>query len=194
MKKLVLMFLLACDAAFAIDPMLSTAGRFAEALGLRTNAMNNPVVHWQMPTNILAYAEQSGRFQDISGHGDYRISMTNSVGATTARVELREYRSNEEALVCISFLAGGGGSALPEDIATLSTVRTNCLGIVEIGDIALTPSIRDACKWCLYRNIGIECRAVPDIDAMNLSTIILRAGGVEIPDAPAQPPTPDPNQ
>ena len=90
-----------------MDPLLARSERFPETLGLQTSLTNLPVVHWTMPTNLFSYGELSGCFKDVSGHADYDLELTNSVGTSFAKIELNEYSSNAEALVCLSFLAGG---------------------------------------------------------------------------------------
>ena len=58
------------------------------------------------------------------------------------------------------------------------------MGMAEIGAVTGTQTQQKLWKWCLYRNIGLECQTVQTVDAMDLSVIILRAGGIAIPAPP----------
>jgi hypothetical protein len=183
--------LLAYIDSFAIDPLMVQAEQFVRQLGLQTSGTKHPPVHWTMPTNAFEYGEWSGRFLEVSGRNDYRIELTNSVGTSSAYVEFEEYPSDAEALVCIGFLAGGSGSDTLEDLVAATTVRTNGVGVIEFTKTP-SPAIQGRTwKWCLYRSIGFECQVSTNIDALNLATHILRAGGVDIPAEPESP-EPDP--
>ena len=186
----VLFALLAYIDSFAVDPLMARSEEFVRRLGLQTSGTNLPPVHWTMPTNAFEYGEWSGRFLDVSGRNDYRIELTNAVGTSSAYVEFEEYPSEAEALVCIGFSAGGSGTAALEDLVAATTVRTNDVGVIEFTKTP-SPAIQGRTwKWCLYRSIGFECQVSTNIDALNLATHILRAGGVDIP---AEPESPEPN-
>lgn len=169
------------------NPLMAQSEQFVRQLGLQTSGTNLPPVHWTMPTNVFEYGELSGRFLDVSRRNDYRLELTNSVGASSAYVEFEEYPSEAEALVCIGFSAGGSGTAALEDLVAATTVRTNDVGVIEFTKTP-SPAIQGRTwKWCLYRSIGFECQVSTNIDALNLATHILRAGGIDVPDDPASP-------
>lgn len=178
---------------FASDPFMDNAIEFVHLLGLSLQGTNAVVSHWTVPMSPIAVSSCSGSFSAPTGRNDYYLELTNDVGTVVSSVDLVEYSSCDEALIGLGFSMGGSSSAHFSRIAADTTVSTNQTGIIEFGRTMTNPLRGFAEKWFLFRNLALSFRVYSEFDTETAAVVLLRAGGVAIPDEPEpQNPNPDP--
>lgn len=181
---------------FASDPFMDNAIEFVHLLGLGLQGTNAVVSHWTVPMSPIAVSSCSGSFSAPTGRNDFYLELTNDVGTVVSSVDLVKYSSCDEALIGLALSMGGSSSALLSRIAADTTVSTNQTGIIEFGRMTTNPQRGFTQKWFLFRNLALSFRVYLEFDAETAAVVLLRAGGVDIPEEPlrSSPPSSPPAQ
>ena len=176
--------LAATSTAYASDPLAENTIEFLRLLGMELQGTNSAVSNWTVPNLPISFPDCSGRFSGSSGANGYSLELTNSLGRIVSSIDLVAYPSSDDALIGLAFSIGGSSSALLSRIAADTIVSTNQIGIIEFCRTTTNPQRGFSRKWFLFRNITFSFRNYSEFDAETATAIILRAGGVDIPDEP----------